>query len=103
MDPSNVVGSQKRIAGTKKGRGAAKSKKVSKIKDNEERIKINYNDVGQPIGEGKTDLATYCGITVKCLVKVTYPTWHKVPESIKKNLWSAIQVKHMLLFHTCSV
>ncbi|KAJ6790970.1 uncharacterized protein M6B38_246540 [Iris pallida] len=30
---------------------------------------------------------------VKSLVKVTYPTWHKVPESIKNNLWSAVQAK----------
>ncbi|KAJ6842819.1 uncharacterized protein M6B38_256520 [Iris pallida] len=93
MDSSNVVASQERADGGRKGRGAAQSKKLSKIKDNESKIRIIYNDVGQPIGDGKIQLASYSGILVKSLVKITYPSWHKVPESIKKNLWSAIQAK----------
>lgn len=89
-----MASSQERIVvDSKKSQGPAKSKKLRKIKDNEGRIRIIYNDVGQPIGDGKKDLATYSGIMVKSLVKVTYPTWHKVPEAIKNNLWSAVQAK----------
>jgi hypothetical protein len=91
MDSSNAGASQEASDG-KKSRGPAKSKKLSKIKDNEGRIKVNYNNEGQPIGDGKKYLASYSGILVKSLVKVTYSSWHEVPEAIKSNLWSAVQV-----------
>lgn len=80
-----------------KGRGPAKLMHLIKMKDNEERIKVVYNDRGKPIGDGKKDLASYAGMLAKSRIPITYKDWHEVPNTMKKNLWNDIQVNILIL------
>ena len=91
MESENDKDSEE-ISFDKKGRGPALLKDVMKINNKEERLKIIYNCQGQPIGEHKKKLASYMGILVKSFVPISYTTWHKVPDTLKNNLWAAVQV-----------
>lgn len=91
MDLENDKDSEEMSFGNK-GRGPAMLKDVMQITNNEERLKIIYNSQGQPIGPHKKKLVGYMGLLVKSFVPITYLTWHKVPDSLKKNLWAALQV-----------
>lgn len=94
-----------------KGRGAAKLKRLTKIKSSEERIRVLYNDLGQPISTSKKELSSYGGLMVKCFVPITYPSWPKVPIKLKNDLWEAIQVyiyiaviyRKYCLMHFCCI
>lgn len=91
MAQEMVVDSEENYYNTK-GRGPAKLKCLTKLTNNEGRIKVIYNNRGQPIGDGKTALASYVGILVKYKIPITYQNWAKVPSSMKFFLWNSIQV-----------
>lgn len=76
----------------RKGRGTASLEHLAKLNP-EERLEVFYNKFGQPIGASRVDLASYRGFLARSMVPITYGTWHKVPKSIKENLWTAVKVR----------
>lgn len=75
----------------KKGRGTAILKNLSKM-STDERCEVLYNKFGQAIGSTRVDFSSYKGLLARSMVPISYSSWHKVPNSFKENLWTAVKV-----------
>ena len=75
----------------RKVRGVAVLERISK-RASCDRILVTYNRKGQPNGETRKDFASYRGLLARTMVPISYPSWPKVPKSLKENLWVAMEV-----------
>lgn len=57
-----------------------------------ERLNVEFNTLGQPIGDGSVKLSSYCGKSVRDMVPLIYDDWRKVPKELKKSLWILLKV-----------
>lgn len=54
------------------------------------KIIVEYNDYGIPVGEGATELRSYIGVVVRDNVSIFYDNWRRVPLAIEEKLWDHI-------------
>nr|GFC74368.1 hypothetical protein [Tanacetum cinerariifolium] len=56
------------------------------------RIEIMTNELGQPVGPEASKLVTFLGITARDgnLAPLIYPSWIKMPEEYKENMWQKV-------------
>ena len=73
-----------------KHRGPTKMKHIAK--DPNARERVDFNDMGEPVGPGSVKLSSYLGPLVREHVPVTVEDWRKVSEEVKTVLWKSIQV-----------
>ncbi|KAF9609810.1 hypothetical protein IFM89_018664 [Coptis chinensis] len=57
---------------------------------------VVYNESGQPIGQGGTDIGSYGGYLVRARVRITITNWKDVSPTLKKNLWISLKEKFKL-------
>ena len=62
------------------------------------KIIVEYNDYGIPVGEGGTELRSYIGVVVRDNVSILYDDWRRVPLAIKEKLWDHALVIDDFLF-----
>lgn len=60
------------------------------------KIIVEYNDYGIPVGEGATELKSYIGVVVRDNVSIFYDNWRHVPLEIEEKLWDHILSKFVL-------
>ncbi|KAF9590632.1 hypothetical protein IFM89_035950, partial [Coptis chinensis] len=82
---------------SKKGKSekSAKCVKIKKLKKGEYQGVV-YNESGQPIGQGGTDISSYGGYLVRARVRITITNWKDVSPTLKKNLWISLKEKFKL-------
>ena len=56
------------------------------------KIKIRYNERGDPVGETRHTLQSYIGMLGRTMVPIDIPSWPKVDEEMKERLWNDVQV-----------
>ncbi|XP_031479423.1 uncharacterized protein LOC116250131 isoform X2 [Nymphaea colorata] len=78
----------------KKTRGPNRLLKVRKLPVGE-KLKVDHNYLGQPIGENASTLSKYMGFLVRdgCLAPLTYKSWKQMPMSYKKDLQHRVKEK----------
>ncbi|KAL9414402.1 hypothetical protein AB3S75_042803 [Citrus x aurantiifolia] len=54
------------------------------------KIIVEYNDYGIPVGEGGTELRSYIGVVVRDNVSILYNDWRRVPLEIKEKCWDHV-------------
>ncbi|KAF9593366.1 hypothetical protein IFM89_022065 [Coptis chinensis] len=91
VDEAVAKGSSKK----RKVRRAAKCVKIKKLKKGEYQGVV-YNESGQPIGQGGTDIGSYGGYLVRARVRITITNWKDVSPTLKKNLWISLKEKFKL-------
>ncbi|KAF9603433.1 hypothetical protein IFM89_036134 [Coptis chinensis] len=91
VDEAVAKGSSKK----RKVRRAAKCVKFKKLKKGEYQG-IVYNESGQPIGQGGTNIGSYGGYLVRARVRITITNWKDVSPTLKKNLWISLKEKFKL-------
>jgi len=74
----------------KKHRGPTKMKHIAR--DPNARERVEFNDFGDPVGEGSVKLSSYLGPLVREHVPVTFDDWRKISEEVKTVLWKSVQV-----------
>ena len=62
------------------------------------KIIVEYNDYGIPIGEGGIELRSYIGVVVRDNISILYDYWRRVPLEIKEILWDHVLVIYDFLF-----
>ncbi|RID62760.1 hypothetical protein BRARA_E01808 [Brassica rapa] len=77
-------------------RGAMKIKQIAK--DPNERLHVDFTDLGEPCGPGSVMLSSYLGPLVREHVHVVIDNWRKVTEDIIIVLWKSITFKKDALF-----
>ncbi|KAF9595204.1 hypothetical protein IFM89_037790, partial [Coptis chinensis] len=86
VDEAVAKGSSKK----RKVRRAAKCVKLKKLRKGEYQGVV-YNESGQPIGQGGTDIGSYGGYLVRARVRITITNWKDVSPTLKKNLWISLR------------
>ena len=61
-------------------------------KDPNERLHVDFTDLGEPCGPGSVMLSSYLGPLVREHVHVIIDNWRKVTEDIRTVLWKSIKV-----------
>ncbi|KAL8508439.1 hypothetical protein ACS0TY_018898 [Phlomoides rotata] len=54
------------------------------------RKEVAFNKLGQPVGSNAAKFESYIGVVAREKVKITYPTWHTVPEDVKEQIWKSV-------------
>ncbi|KAL5551150.1 hypothetical protein UlMin_001326 [Ulmus minor] len=80
IQPQNVVDGKK-----KKKRGPTRMGMV------QSRIKITFNERGQPVAENSSKLSSYLGVIAREHIPIVIDNWRKVDEEIKQQLWELVQ------------
>ena len=62
------------------------------------RIKITFNERGQPVAENSSKLSSYLGVIAREHIPIVIDDWRKVDEEIKQQLWELVQVSYVNLF-----
>ena len=75
--------------------GRPSRRKQTKKKDLQkdgDKIVVEYNIYGVPIGQGRNELRNYIGVIVREIISITYDDWRRVPLEVKEFLWQHFQV-----------
>lgn len=75
----------------RKGRSATQCDRLTNMPASE-RVNVEFNIRGQPIGKGKHDLASYGSMVARSLVSINVKKWHKVDVGTRDSIWKAIKV-----------
>ncbi|KAM7461452.1 hypothetical protein LguiA_029573 [Lonicera macranthoides] len=89
-DMNNSGPREESISDIDHGRGPAVLVRLTKM-NVDERREVFYNKLGQYIGSTRSDFASYTGLLARTMVPISYASWHKVPQSTKENLWTAMK------------
>ncbi|KAL4030039.1 hypothetical protein IC575_008272 [Cucumis melo] len=77
-----------------KGKGTHGPTEMSEITqvscDGHKRV-VEYNELGQPIGESATKLKSFIGTTVRVHVSISYQSWKDVPTELKNKIYELIE------------
>lgn len=77
----------------KKQRGPTKMKDIAK--DPNERVKVEFTELGEMCGKGSVKLSSYLGPLVREHVPVIVEDWRKISEAVKIVLWKSVQVTRL--------
>lgn len=78
-----------------KKRGICTNKKANK-KFKGEKIRVEWNNKGQPIGTPGTNLNTTTGCLARSSVPISFTDWRLVGEKLKDDIWASILVFFLL-------
>ncbi|KAF7148533.1 hypothetical protein RHSIM_Rhsim03G0123400 [Rhododendron simsii] len=78
----------------KRKRGPTKLKTIAV--NGGSRIEVEFDDNGQPIGDGSIKLSSFLGPLVREIVPYTLSDWRKLPSGLAAVLWQSIQVRFNL-------
>ncbi|KAA0036438.1 uncharacterized protein E5676_scaffold360G00980 [Cucumis melo var. makuwa] len=81
---------EEKVVHTKK-RGPTEIKEITRARSEGQRLVIEYNELGQAIGQNATKLKSFIGTTVRFYVPITYSDWPTVPKEIKDKIFELIK------------
>lgn len=81
------IGSTSRKRG---GRGPAKAKRLPSC--SQDRIEVEFNDLGIPVGQGSVYLSSFLGPLVREQVPYTIDDWRNISDDLKEVLWQSVLV-----------
>ncbi|GAY48980.1 hypothetical protein CUMW_115770 [Citrus unshiu] len=59
----------------------------------DDKVILQHNQYGAPIGDGANDLRSYIGVLVRDNISILFDDWRHVPLEIKDKLWDHLQTK----------
>ncbi|KAL0533848.1 hypothetical protein IC582_028119 [Cucumis melo] len=75
----------------KRKRGPTEMKEITRARSEGQKLVIEYNELGQAIGQNATKLKSFIGTTVRFHVSITYSDWPTVPKEIKDKIFELIE------------
>ena len=82
--------------GKKKVRGPSRLNVIAV--GEKDRAELEFNELGQPIGNASVHLSTVVGILAREYVPITYKSWDKVDIDTKDRLWEFITVNIYIFY-----
>ncbi|TYK04463.1 uncharacterized protein E5676_scaffold409G00690 [Cucumis melo var. makuwa] len=73
-------------------RGPIEMKEITRARSEGQKLVIQYNELGQAIGQNATKLKSFIGTTVRFHVPIIYSDWPTVPKEIKEKIFELIEV-----------
>lgn len=87
-NPSNEHNETERTTRT---RGATRCSALPVESGN--RLEVELNEHGQPIGKNSKHLSTFVGCLTREMVSITFDDWRHVPSESKEYYWQAVTVR----------
>ncbi|KAL6213983.1 hypothetical protein ACLB2K_013421 [Fragaria x ananassa] len=56
------------------------------------KLKVKYNDDGEPVGRAAKEMQSYIGVFARTKVPINVKDWRLVPLSVKDNIWGSIEL-----------
>ncbi|KAL0546957.1 hypothetical protein IC582_016876 [Cucumis melo] len=75
----------------KRKRGPTEMKEITRARSEGQKLVIQYNELGQAIGQNATKLKSFTGTTVRFHVPIIYSDWPTVPKEIKDKIFELIE------------
>ncbi|TYK18865.1 uncharacterized protein E5676_scaffold204G00670 [Cucumis melo var. makuwa] len=75
----------------KRKRGPTEMKEITRARSEVQKLVIQYNELGQEIGQNATKLKSFIGTTVWFHVPIIYSDWPTVPKEIKDKIFELIE------------
>ncbi|KAF9591709.1 hypothetical protein IFM89_006055, partial [Coptis chinensis] len=66
------------------------------VTEKSKRMKVPFNERGQPIEDESNKLVSFLGATVREIVDINIDDWRKVSKELKNNLWTMTKKKFVL-------
>ena len=76
------------------GRGKTRMSYMTQQKAKGIKKNLQWNDLGQPIGDVYTNMISYLGSRVRATISINSGDWRKVPQDLKDGLWEDIIVRN---------
>lgn len=95
--------SDEQVPTQKVHRGPTKLPSLVRARSQGNRVRVHVNDYGEPIGDTARVFANYLGVQARS-VSILYENWHKVPRTLKDQMWNDIIVSlahSLLIFNFC--
>ena len=67
-------------------------KEITRVSSESRKLVVDYNKLGQLIGQNAMKLKSFIGTTVRFHVPITYPSWNAVPKEMKNTIFELIEV-----------
>lgn len=61
------------------------------------KLKVKYNDDGEPVGRAAKEMQSYIGVFARTKVPINVKDWRLVPLSVKDNIWGSIEVNENII------
>ncbi|KAL4018023.1 hypothetical protein IC575_021610 [Cucumis melo] len=71
--------------------GPTEMKEITRARSEGQKLVIQYNELGQAIGQNATQLKSFIGTTVRFHVPIIYSDWPTVPKEIKNKIFELIK------------
>ncbi|KAA0047610.1 transposase [Cucumis melo var. makuwa] len=71
-------------------------KEITCVRSEGQRLVIEYNELGQPIGQNAMKLKSFIRTTVRFHVPITYSDWPMVPKEIKDKIFELIKAEFVV-------
>ncbi|KAL4033002.1 hypothetical protein IC575_006086 [Cucumis melo] len=72
-------------------RGPTGMSEITRVSCDGHKRVVEYNELGQPIGESATKLKSFIGTTVRVHVPISYQSWKDVPTKLKDKIYELIE------------
>lgn len=86
---------------TKKRRTRGPTRMSKLAKSHEDKVNVEFNIIGNPVGKGSVTLSSFMGVLVREHVSVLLDDWRYVDSKIKDTMWEQIQVQVLVSFLLC--
>ncbi|KAL0540314.1 hypothetical protein IC582_024549 [Cucumis melo] len=73
-------------------RGPTRMSEITRVSCDGHKRVVEYNELGQPIGESATKLKSFIGTTVRVHVPISYQSWKDVPTELKDKIYELIEM-----------
>ncbi|KAL6220478.1 hypothetical protein ACLB2K_008234 [Fragaria x ananassa] len=60
------------------------------------KLKVKYNDDGEPVGRAAKEMQSYIGVFARTKVPINVKDWRLVPLSVKDNIWGSIEEAYVV-------
>ncbi|KAL0549601.1 hypothetical protein IC582_014087 [Cucumis melo] len=73
-------------------RGPTTMSELALVRNSEQKLSIQFNDHGQPVGATSKKMQSYIGVCVRQQIPITYNSWKEVPNELKDKIYDCISM-----------
>ncbi|KAK6150920.1 hypothetical protein DH2020_015852 [Rehmannia glutinosa] len=92
VENDNLIGDSESTQSTRTPRGPTQMDRLVVQRHKGNKLHIEFNDLGQPIGKVATEMQSYIGVLARKKVKITYKSWKHVPNDVRDDIWETVKM-----------
>ncbi|KAA0053221.1 hypothetical protein IC582_025709 [Cucumis melo] len=73
-------------------RGPTTMSELASVRNSGQKLPIQFNEHGQPVGATSKKMQSYIGVCVRQQISITYNSWKEVPNELKDKIYDCISM-----------